>query len=281
MKPFHRFIKIHLTTVTFCLILVSVQAQSSFFVNDSIVTGFDSLMFATNVTHLDEFIDRFNGTSYRPDLDEPYRHRKEGILFLFDGKTFESRQDSSFLAAETFCRKAVEDSIYINRHSGDWYAEATCQGLLSGQEVSFKVYLCMAPRGKFMYKWVICGVSGDIFSTSRHSGISGLYISPSEHDLRFGELSSITRSKNEFIDEYTKDSFRADPLSIFLTLVRTGQLDISCVSELCYQFYNVPGYVFTVSHLSRMDLNSGWLITALKPCDEIGKMIQLMKVGKL
>lgn len=273
-------VKQSLLMVSFLLIALKGQAQVGLLGNDSTVTGFDSLMFATNVTHLDEFIDRFNGMSFRADLDEKYRNRKDGILFLFDGKSFKSRQDSSFLAAESFCRKVVEDSIYIDRYEGDWYAEATCQALLNGKEVSFQVFLCVAPRGEFMYKWVICGVAGDIFNTSRHMNLSGLYISPSEHDLRFGELSRITQIKSEFIDEYTKDHYRADPLSIFLTLVRTGQLKIEFVSHFSYKFYNVPGYVFTVNHLSRRELNSGWLITDLESCDEIEKMIKLYKVGK-
>lgn len=258
---------------------LSVQAQNLFVSNDTIVTGYDSLMFVTSVSHLEEFVTRFNGDAYRADLNENMHNRKNGILLLFDSKQFKSRQDTTFIAAQAFCEKVTEDSIYLSMRQGDWYAEATCQGTFAKKPVRFTIYLKMVSRIPYGYKWVITGADGDVFRTSRHENLQELFISPSNHDLRFMELARITENKYEYIDEYTKDSYRADPLAIFLTLVRTGLLKIGNVSQLKYHYLDVSGYRFTVSHVNRASLNTGWLITELVPCDDFEKLIIKNKTG--
>lgn len=262
------------------VITLTVPAQILSFGNDSTITGFDSLVFVSNVSHLDEFISRFNGESYRADKSDLNRNRPDGILLLFDGERLKSAGDSAFVAARTFCERVVKDSILLDKYKGDWYIETTCSGLMNNQKVEFKLFLSMVPRPNYGYKWVITGAEGDLFKTSRHQNVTGLYLSPTDHELQFMNLKRITRDFYEFIDEYTKDSYRADPLSIFLTLVRTGLLKITQVNRLDYHFLNVPGYEFTVSKVRRRTLNSGWLITDLKACGELEKLTTLYKVGK-
>lgn len=270
------------TCVALLLLIATVTGHAQLLPsgNKGTITGFDSLVFATNVSHLDEFISRFNGESYRADKPEEYHNRTDGILLLFDGARLKNHNDSAYIAARTFCEQVAKDSILLDNYSGDWYAEITCAGLLNKQEVNFKLYLSIDLHEGQFYKWVITGADGELFKTSRQKEVAGLYLSPTEHGMRFMELKTITSNRYKFIDEYTKDSYRADPLSIFLTLVRTGLLKITQVNELNYHFLDVPGYAFTVSNVRRQTLNSGWLITKLEPCDELKKLTTLYKVGK-
>ena len=256
------------------------HAQILSFGNDSTITGYDSLVFVTNVSHMDEFFSRFNGESYRADKPEDNRNRADGVLLLFDGEYLKSAGDSALVAARTFCEYVAKDSIMLDDYQGDWYAEVTCTGLMNRQPVEFKLYLSLEPRIKNAYKWVITGADGDLFRTSRQQHVDGLFLSPTDNEMQFMSLKRVTRDFYEFVDEYTKDSYRSDPLSIFLTLVRTGLLKITHVDHLVYHFMDVPGYVFTVSKVRRKTLNSGWLITELKPCDEFEKLTTLYKVGK-
>ena len=270
------------TGLAFLLMVITLTspAQTLSFGNDSTITGFDSLAFVTNVSHLDEFISRFNGESYRADKPELKRNRADGILLLFDGERLKNAGDSALVAARTFCDRVVSDSILLDKHLGNWYVEATCTGLMNRQKVEFKLFLSMEPRPNYGYKWVLTGAEGDLFKTSRHQNVAGLYLSATDHELQFMSLKRVTRDLYEYIDEYTSDSYRADPLSTFLTLVRTGQLKITHVNRLDYHFMDVPGYAFTVSKVRRLTLNSGWLITGFRPCDEFEKQTILFKVGK-
>lgn len=259
---------------------LSVHAQTLSLSNDSTITGFDSLVFVTNVSHLDEFISRFNGESYRADKPAQYRNRADGILLLFDGERLKSSNDSAFIAARTFCDRVVKDSVFLDKHAGNWYVEIACTGLMNKQEVNFNLFLSLVPRDEDIYKWVITGAEGDLFNTSRHKNVAGLFLSPTDHEMRFMELKHVTRNRNEYIDQYTKDNYRADPLAIFLTLVRIGLLKITQVNHMTYHFLDVPGYAFTVNNVHRHTLNSGWLITDIEPCDDLKKLTTLYKVGK-
>lgn len=224
--------------------------------------------YLAKVKLVDEFFARFNGQETRQDISSKYRDRASSVMLLFDLAKFKSKSDSGFVAAERFSKKVAADSVFINYEDGKWYAKAKCTGLLSQKAVNFYVYLTVEEVKDSVYKWVIANVDGDIFKTMRDNPHEELFISPNSHELFFSSLRNITKDAYEFIDDYAKKTFKADKLSVFMTLVRCGKLKISAVSNLEFVFTQVPNYVFTIRHFERESKNAGWLIDKLEEMTE-------------
>lgn len=242
---------------------VSPKAQTVYF------DEFNMPMDRARVKLMDEFITRFNGKEIR---DERYPDRMSNILLLFNRFQFKSEYDSLFSEAKAFSETIINDSIYLNYTDSCWFAKAKCYGTLSNKNVEFFLYLFVEERGEFMYKWAIADAEGEIFNTSRSRKHNELFIMPNDHENSFMSLKRITNETSRFIDDYVKDGYEAPPLSVFLTLVRCGQLKIDYVSDVEFFFLQVPNYSFSVKYFERNDLNLGWLINSFNKCNESEKV---------
>lgn len=228
-------------------------------------------MYEARVKLLDEFYARFNGKEQRKGVEAKYADRKSNILMLLDYSRFKSREDSAFVAAQEFADKVVSDSIMVNYTDSCWFAKVQCHGLLAKKGVDFLLYLSIEKRGKDMYKWVISDVEGSVFSTSRSIDHRELFLHPNDHEQSFVSLVRTTEETSRYIDDFVKDGYESDALSVFLTLVRCGQLKIDHVSDVEFVYLQVPGYRFSVKHFERETMNAGWLISSIENCDDIRK----------
>lgn len=228
-------------------------------------------MYEARVKLLDEFYARFNGKEQRQGVEAKYADRKSNILMLLDLSRFKSREDSAFVAAQEFADKVARDSIMVNYTDSCWFAKVKCHGLLAKKGMDFLLYLSIEKRGKDMYKWVISDVEGSTFSTSRSIDHRELFLRPNDHEQSFASLVRTTEETNRYIDDFVKDGYESDALSIFLTLVRCGQLKIDYVSDVEFMYLQVPGYCFSVKHFERETMNAGWLISSIENCDDIRK----------
>lgn len=233
-----------------------------------ILKTLDREQYLAKVKLVDEFLVRFNGQETRQDVGKKYKDRISSILLLFDLAKFKSKSDSGFIAAKQFAENAVSDSVFLKYEGGKWFAKAKCTGHISQKAVSFYLYLTVEEVKDSVYKWVIANVDGDIFKTMRDKPHEELFISPNSHELFFSSLRSITKDSYEFIDDYAKKTFKADKLSVFMTLVRCGKLKIDAVSDLEFVFTQVPNYIFTIRHFERESKNAGWLIDKLEEMPE-------------
>lgn len=228
-------------------------------------------MYEARVKLLDEFYARFNGKEQRKGVEAKYADRKSNILMLLDLSRFKSREDSAFVAAEAFADKVVRDSIMVNYTDSCWFAKVKCHGMLAKKGVDFLLYLSIEQRGKDMYKWVVSDVEGSVFSTSRSIDHRELFLHPNDHEQSFVSLVRTTEETSRYIDDFVKDGYESDALSVFLTLVRCGQLKIDHVSDVEFVYLQVPGYCFSVKHFERETMNAGWLIGSIENCDDIRK----------
>ena len=235
-------------------------------------------MYEARVKLVDEFMARFNGLERRTGVPEEYSDRKSNVLMLFDFKQFKSKQDSLFLMANKFAQIVVDENIKLNYADSCWYAKVKCHGTMARKEVDFYLYLIVESRGTDMYKWSIANAEGEVFNTSRNCPHRELFLSPNDHETSFMSLSKITDGAGQYIDDYAKDGYEADPLSVFLTLVRIGQLKINHVSDVEFVFLQVPGYTFSVKHFERESLNVGWLISSFERCDDNDKASLLANI---
>lgn len=251
--------------ILFFLIMGYCDTVSS---QTQIMKTLDRDQYLSKVKLVDEFFARFNGQETRHDVGPKYKDRESSVLLLFDLSKFESKSDSGFVMAKLFAKDVVADSTYINYEDGKWFARVKCTAHLNKKNTNFLIFLTVENVRDSMYKWVISAVDGDIFKTSRDNPHRELYISPNSHELFFSSLRNVTKDAYEFVDDYTKKSFKADQLSVFTTLVRNGQLKIDAVSDLEFVFTQVPNYVFTIRHFERESKNAGWLIDTLKVVSE-------------
>lgn len=227
-------------------------------------------MYHARVKLLDEFMARFNGEEKRDDLADKYSDRKSSVLLLFDLAKFKSRNDPQFILADSFACAVERSHALLNFKDTCWYAKVKCQGTLGKKNVDFFLYLKVEARGDYMYKWTIVNAEGTIFDTSQSNEHQNLFIMPNDHEHFFSSLSRITSETAVYIDDYARKC-NPDPLSVFLTLVRSGSLKIDYVEDVTFVFYQVPNYIFTVRHFERESMNVGWLIDSVESCEEIHK----------
>lgn len=232
---------------------------------------FNMPMYNARVKFIDEFFSRFNAKENSLNVDDKYSNRETNILLLFNRFLFKSKTDSLFLSAKMFSEKVVQDSIYLNYTDKAWYAKVKCNGTLNKKEIDFFLYLMVEKRGEHMYKWVIADAEGEIFNTSRHHPHNELFILPNDHEQSFLSLKRVTNETSKYIDDYVKQGYEASPLSVFLTLVRCGQLKIDYVSDVEFNFLQVPNYSFSVKYFERNDMNLGWLISSFERCNDTKK----------
>ena len=239
--------------ILFLCFIQNIKAQNV------ISTPLDRDLYLANVKMMDEFFARFNGKEHRPDVSIP--ERKDEIMLLFNLAQFKSKQDKRFLEAKKFSEQVVNNNIILNPHDSCWFAKVSCNGTLDKSPVQFQLILKVESRGNNMYKWVIADANGDIFETSRDWEHKELFILPNDHELFFSSLYKVVNESYNFIDDYTLKGYRVHPLSVFLTLVRSGKLKVTHVSDLEFVFKQVPEYIFTVKYFKRKNKNAGWLIS--------------------
>lgn len=228
-------------------------------------------MYHAKVKFVDEFISRFNGSEIRKDVERDFADRESNILLLFNLAQFKSQSDTLFLEAKNFAHAIAQDSIIINYEDSSWYAKVKCHGTLVNKKVDFYLYLFVEERGLYMYKWAIADAEGSIFNTSRTRAHKELFMLPNDHEQSFLSLARVTNETSRYIDDFVKTNYEADALSVFLTLVRSGQLKINYVTDVEFVFLQVPNYKFTIKHFERENMNAGWLINSFEKCNETEK----------
>lgn len=236
-------------------------------------------LYKAKVKLVDEFFERFNGREFRPDIKPEMKDAELlNLLVLFDGGVFTSPQDSAFIEAKTFVQKVLQDSIHINYNDTTWVAKATCHGKLKGKTVDFTLYLNVENRRGKLYKWVIAKAEGDIFKLSPSVEKETIMLMPDDHETNFMSLRRITTEKDDYILNYKQKQFNVDETSVFYSLVNAGLLDIEFVKPLEFLFFQVPGYIFTVTYIERDNYNAGWLISSFKKTTEEEKTVFLNNI---
>lgn len=243
-----------------CLALVSL-----FFVANAqkvITNDLNSGLYDSRIKLVDEFFDRFNGKEGHPDISRKDKdYRKKNLMFVFNGRMFNSKEDAKFKELQNFINTVIEKNISINYSDTTWFAKAVCHGKLKGKEVDFTLYLNVEHRKEDMYKWVIAKAEGDVFKLKPSLKSEKIMLMPDDHETNFMSLHRITTEKDDLISCYMQKDYPLDETSVFLSDVYNGLLDIDYVKDLQFVFYQVPNYVFRIKFIERETNNTGWLIT--------------------
>lgn len=229
--------------------------------------------FDNYVKSVDEFIHRFNGDELHPGItksDGDYLRKNMFWLFNFD--VDKDSKTKLLPKMEKFIETAISSGVKLSFNDSTWFAKASFMAAYKGKEVELTMILRTESTPKAHNCWKICGIQGmeklGLYTKNKPFSISNI-----EHEVNFVELKSIFKNNKENVFGYMSKRNHIDQLSVFMTLVRTGQLSYGYVSELCFIFTSVPDYVFTIREFGRRGNNAGWLISSFEQCKDKQKYI--------
>lgn len=218
---------------------------------------------------VNQFFRRFNGeenaAGIRFKADDPnfrnpvLRKRYLQMIFDLDNSLIDKAKRKDFIDDVT----KTNDPVFLNFHNGDWFAEVTTQFIFYGEAKKATLFLKLEEENEG-YKWVITNV----FFKPFHELFSGeddgkmRFLHPLSHELDFMNLIKVFR-ETEKVTQYTARGFKPDYLSVFLYELKRGNLRFQNVNSVKFHFFQVPGWYFELSEISRKGPNSGWLISGL------------------
>ena len=250
----------------------------------SFETGFDENRLKMRVKQLDEFISRFN---YENDiLGNPVENRqdvemrKKYVYSLLNEELLDESDDISPELYNDFVNIVtdVRQPSYIRFTDTDWLAQADCEAVYNGKKINLTVFLRIEHIEGYQYKWVIIGVKDSLFSLKPDKQNPGIIISPTDNELRFMSLPDLSGKNRQNVTNYSPKEYTVDKLTVFNTLIYTGQLKIEYTKKVSYLFFQIPGYVFQVEHFERNSYNVGWLISKVEKKKESEKAIYWNKI---
>ena len=245
------------------LFLVLMVSGSSYSFSQTIgEIDTDPIDYRLKVKQLDEFMRRFNLQDV-PSLfqnEDTLLQEVYSMTAVFDFQLVKNRKDD----VREFVATMLNNKVKLAYTDSNWVAVAHCNAIYKGKETTLTLKLATEKVKDYIYKWVIIGASGDILDLKPLKQNPGLAISPVDNEVNFISLKHITSKEGPNILNYKGKSAQLDAMSVFFSLVNSGQLQIKNVQQLEYMFTIVPFYEFTVRNFIRDAMNSGWLIADFK-----------------
>lgn len=235
--------------------------------------------YGAKVKLVDEFFDRFNGKEITPYINKDQDNcQKQNLLSLFNIGMFKSKKDPLYLKANSLIDKILDDSIQIGYTDSLWFAKAKCLAIYNGKKTELTVWLNVEKRTEDMSKWVIARAEGDILQINPPKTKHDMMLLPNDHETNFISLHRMTKDTPKQSMRFARKDFVVDETSVFFTLVSLGLLKIEYVTDLQFEFYQVPGYKFAISYYEREKQNCGWLISSFEQISDKDKENFILKM---
>ena len=214
---------------------------------------------------VDEFIDRFNGKEQVVDSSLSQRDmRMMNLLRLFDIGLLKSADSVEMEQAKSMCGVVIDSCVNLRYNDSGWFGIAECNALLRSKPIKLMVRLKVVPVEEDTYTWVIDSVYGEALKLTPSMRDISISLMPDAHETDFLALRRVTNEKDDYILNYAPSTFKPDETSVFFALVYNGLLKIESISDVEFQFNQIPGYSFSISYFNRDGSNSGWLISSMK-----------------
>lgn len=230
---------------------------------------------------VNQFFRRFNGeesTSGQRFMENDIGYRNEVVrknylqmIFDLESPYVDITQRNIFINQVT----KNSDPLFLNFHTGDWFAEVTTQFLFYGQQQKVTLFLKLEEEN-MGFKWVITNVFFKPFHelfTDEDDG-KMRFLHPLSHELDFMNLIKVFKETQK-VASYAASGYKPDYLTVFLYELKRGNLLFETVHSVKFHFFQVPGWYFELSEIHRSGPNSGWLISSLVDISEIDKNILL------
>ena len=218
------------------------------------------------VKSLDEFISRFNMEEFHPDIyyEEDENLRTRSLLSLFDWHRFQIEDSNVAKQMISFVDTVCWNDIHLNLEDGGVYAEAQCLFEYNGREIPLNLVLVFENIRDDYFKWAVAGANGLIENKLLDTVRDG-YINPVQHELHFSDLSYACSSG---LTRHVAADKRINQFSFILGMMKTGRLKFVACNKVRFHFMQVPGFIFIVDKMNRLDFNSGYLIVNLINANE-------------
>lgn len=217
------------------LVVFSLSASSQVYFSQPIREEF----LKGRVKQVEEFMARFNyeedweGKKVEDTTDSVMRSKY--LHTLFDYSRFRQRNGKLSSLAEEFIHRVVKHRYLIHYTDTSWTAIVRCNAIVDGKATKIALFFHTQQVAPYEYRWVVYDATSPLY-IKQEKKIPHISLSPIEHEIGFTGLLSLS----------------------------SANFKISKIDDICYQFFNVPGYVFTIERIERKNsYNTGWLITKL------------------
>lgn len=244
-----------------------INAQSIFGGSD-----YYELLFNRCVKSCDEFMCRFNEEEFFPDLDKKDEQLgQKNMMLLFDYQLSKKLGKEKFLQdVWKFYDVVKSNNVKLKYESKKWFAEVRIAFMCNRKSVELGLVLQPEKTPKGLDCWTVIGVNG-LDKIGYKDSTRRLVISPEQHEAEFMELESDFKYSAKEFSQFRSYKSNLDALSYFFALVESGFLVFKKRVSTTYYFFDVPSYVFSVTHFNRKSSNTGWLITSYNEINDMEK----------
>lgn len=228
--------------------------------------------FVSQVKSIDEFICRFNGSEINSEIVCDTLSRQSNICALFNYEIDRGDMTEAEFRkmVHDFADTAVECGVELKVTGSGMLAEANGSFSYGGENYPVTLVLQSEEMENGSERWAIAGIRGltaaGVIDTADYRAIN-----PLEHELNFMTLDMTILSNSSKAFGYRSQNRPIDELSVFLAMIKTGNIKPGIIRDFTLHFIDVPGFIFTVTRFPRRGANSGWLISALKRANDTEK----------
>lgn len=213
------------------------------------------------ILSISEFKARFNA-----DLDNEYS-RRLNIESLLSDNINVPRSDLDLFISQISARMSVTLKG-IELTTDAMLAKVEYRGIYIGDSCTSQMLLQKQMAGNKVW-WELVDFWSP-FVDSLFVKSQKLFIPPHAEELNFATLTTDRPDNYKFFTSYLSDDFSADPLSVLVTLVRTGQLKLKYASRTRLYITEFEGWILTLEQDT-----TGWKITDLKPSHQTSNILSL------
>ncbi len=260
------------------------------FVNAQNFNGFtedETTLYAMN-KQVGQFIHRFNMEEDNlgkllPKTDSKY-HNNELREKLLPGMFDKSNPRTSGNLKKYFIDDVTNNDkpIYLNFLDNDWYAEVSVTFTANGIDENLILFLTIEEEN-LGSKWVLSNVYyrnlHKLFPLPDTNDRKKYFLHPQSHELDFMNLRKALENPQQ-IEYYASTNYQPDYLTLFMYLMKTGQLKFKQIDSVKFHFFQIKNWYFELSYFNRNNTNSGWLISNLMYIKEEDKG-ELIRTYKL
>lgn len=241
----------------------------------------DESMFYAETKQVNQFFRRFNNEE-SPSGVRYYKRDKEYRNARLREKYLDMLFDSHNTAITESIRDAFkadilksDSNLFLNFHSGGWFAEVKTRFSYKGTD-KFVTFFLELEQENMGYKWVITNVYFEPYSEVllNEKSDSSLFLHPLSHEVDFMNLIKVFNDRKK-IENYTIKTYQPDYLTLFLYEFKQGYFEFKYVENLKFHFFQIPGWYFEIEQFVRAENNSGWLISKLTKISDEEKSILL------
>lgn len=232
--------------------------------------------FLYEVKLVDEFIERFNNEA------DCYLRRQCREMYGTDSMITRPRMLRSLFhkgqpwgaTVDSFVTDVLQHNYTIDFTDSNWYATIECIMRYKGKELVVPITLRIQTADGAS-QWKIAGVGAIPMPQGAVASVPPAarpapFLPTSSHGTDFAVFHQVFTPRGISPAYFDDHALQGQGGSLYAA-IHSGAMQFSYVRAMQFHFLNVPGWIFTVTHIARKDTNTGWLITALRPATPADK----------